>query len=274
MRVPIVQGRDFNDGDREGAPCVAVINEAFAQRYLPGLASPLGKNLIRTEGRNQQKKMCQIVGVIRDNEWQALDKEVRPFYALAVHQSDQKRMTLMASTAGDPHSLMPAVRNAIRELDPNMPVGDVQTLVEYFSIGLYPIRMAAVVMGACGLMALLLATVGIYGVVSYSVAQRTRELGIRVALGALQKDILRMVIQQGMVLVIAGLVIGLLLAFVLVRMLTTALLEADFAFGVSATDTLTFATVTMLLTLVALLACYIPARRAARIDPMVALRYE
>ena len=180
----------------------------------------------------------------------------------------------MASTAGDPRSLMPALRSAIRELDPNMPVGDVQTLGDYFSIGLYPFRMLAAVMGACGFMALLLATVGIYGVVSYSVAQRTRELGIRVALGALQKDILRMVIRQGMVLVGIGLLLGLLLSIVLVRLVTSALLEAEFAFGVSATDSLTFVTVTMLLALVALLACYIPARRAARVDPMVALRYE
>jgi len=134
--------------------------------------------------------------------------------------------------------------------------------------------MLAVVMGACGLMALLLATVGIYGVVSYSVAQRTRELGIRMALGALQKDILRMVIGQGMVVVSAGLGLGLLLSIALTRVLTSSFLELELPFAVGATDSLTFASVTILLALVALLACYIPARRATKDDPMEALRYE
>ena len=182
-------------------------------------------------------------------------------------------MTLMAHTAGDPLTMIGAVRNAIRELDANIPVAEVQTLGNYFSVGLYPFRLLAMIMGACGLMALLLATVGIYGVVSYSVAQRTRELGIRIALGALQKDILRMVIGQGMVLVISGLAIGLLLSVVLTRLLASLLLEAELVFSFSA-DWLTFAGVTILLALVALLACYVPARRATKVDPIEALRYE
>jgi putative ABC transport system permease protein len=134
--------------------------------------------------------------------------------------------------------------------------------------------MLAVVMGGCGVMALLLATLGIYGIISYSVAQRTRELGIRMALGALQKDILRMVIGQGMMLVIVGLSIGLILSLVFTRLMTSSLLEIELPLPVSATDPLTFAGVTILLAFVALLACYVPARRATKVDPIDALRYE
>ena len=166
------------------------------------------------------------------------------------------------------------VRNVIRELDPKLAVADVQTLNDYFSIGLYPFRILAVLMGGCGVMALLLATLGIYGIVSYSIAQRTREIGIRLALGALQKDILKMVIGQGMFLVSVGLGVGLLMSLVLTRLLTSSLLDLELPLPVSATDPLTFAIVTLLLAAVAAIACYIPARRAAKIDPMEALRYE
>ncbi len=274
MRIPFVQGRDFEERDREGAPCVAVVNEAFGERYFRG-SNSLGKHLMKYGGApNVPKIPCEIVGVIRDNAWQALEKEVHPFYALALQQTGRKQFTLVANTAGDPTSLIGSVRNTIRELDPKIPVADVQTLGDYFSVGLYPFRMLAAVMGGCGVMALLLATLGIYGIISYSVAQRTRELGIRVALGALQKDILRLVIRQGMTLVFIGLALGLLLSFALTRVLTSSLFEIDLPLPVSATDPLTFAGVTILLAFVALLACYIPARRATKVDPIEALRYE
>ena len=274
MKYPIVQGRDFEARDREGAPCVAIINEAFVQRYFAGGAA-LGKHLIKQEfSRGSVKEPCEIVGIIRDNAWQSLEKEVRPFYSLALQQTNRQFAMLMVNTAGDPKSLIVPVRNIIRELDRNVAVADVQTLHDYLSIGLYPFRMLAVVMGGCGVMALLLATLGIYGIVSYSVAQRTRELGIRMALGALQKDILRMVIKQGMTLVLLGLGLGLLLSVALTRLLTSSLVDLELTFPVSATDPLTFASVTILLALVALIACYIPARRATEVEPSVALRYE
>src|SRR5215213_1363181 len=275
MRVPVVQGRDFEERDREGAPCVAVVNEAFGEKYFRG-SNSLGKHLMKYGGApNAPRVPCEIVGVIRDNEWQSLEQQVHPFYALALQQTERKQFTLVVSSAGsDPASLIGAVRNTIRELDPKIPVADVQTLGDYFSLGLYPFRMLAVVMGGCGVTALLIATLGIYGIISYSVAQRTRELGIRMALGALQRDILRLVIGQGMMLVIVGLGIGLLLSFALTRVLTSSLFELELPLPVSATDPLTFAGVTILLALVALLACYVPARRATQVDPIDALRYE
>jgi predicted permease len=274
MKYPIVQGRDFEARDREGAPCVAIINEAFVQRYFAGGAA-LGKHLTKQEySRGSRKEPCEIVGIIRDNAWQSLDKQVRPFYSLALQQTNQKFAMLMVNTAGDPKNLIVPVRNIIRELDPKIPVADVQTLDDYFSIGLYPFRILAVVIGGCGVMALLLATLGIYGIVSYSVAQRTRELGIRMALGALQVDILKLVIRQGMILVISGLGLGLVLSFALTPLLRSTLIELELYFPVRAIDPFTFASVTLLLALVALIACYIPARRATEVEPSVALRYE
>ncbi|HVF23892.1 MAG TPA: ABC transporter permease, partial [Pyrinomonadaceae bacterium] len=272
LKMQFLQGRDFEERDREGAPCVAIVNEAFTQKYFGG-ASPLGKHLAKHSGRSTKIEQCEIVGMIRDNNWQSLNQEVRPFFALPLFQMDDADMTLMVHANGDAKSLTAPVRQAIRELDRTIPVNDVQTLQDYFSIMLYPFRLVGAVMAACGLMALLLASVGIYGVISYAVAQRTREVGIRLALGAPQGEILKLIVRQGMMLVIYGLAAGLLLALVLMRVAASAVLEAEVLF-VSTTDTLTFAGVTVLLLFVALLACYVPARRATKIDPLVALRYE
>jgi len=273
MGVPIVLGRDFDDRDRDGAPCVAVINEAFAQRYLGGAGPALGKHLAGGAGpRGAERQQCAIIGVVRDAAWQSLQSEVRPFYFLAVHQADQRRMTLLIHTAGDPASSVSGVRQAIRALDPGIPVADVQTLGDSFRAAMYPFRLLGLVLASGGLMALLLATIGIYGTVSYAVAQRTREVGIRMALGAVRTDILTLVVGQGMRLVGYGLGLGLLLGAALTRVLSSMPLEMTLLFGISATDAATFAGVTIFLALVAVMACYVPALRATKIDPAVTLR--
>jgi predicted permease len=271
MKVPIIQGRDFDERDREGSPCVAIVNEAFAQRYFVAAGSALGKHLAKFE---ETKQLCKIVGVIRDNQWQSLEKAPRPFHALAVYQAHRRQMSLLVNTEGDPASQTAAIRRTIQGLDPEMPVNDVQPLADYFSALAFPFRLLAIVIGASGVMALLLATIGIYGIVSYSVARRTREMGIRMVLGALKADIVKKVVSEGMLLVAGGLALGLLLSAALTQVLTRLIFDSSLLFGVSATDALTFAGVTILLALVALAACYIPALRATRISPIEALRYE
>jgi predicted permease len=275
LDVPIVWGREFVRGDTEGAPCVAIINEAFARRYFGGVENTGGRRLARyVEGRKPSREMCDIVGVVRDDRFQSLNTSIRPFFFLPVLQGDRSRMSLLIHTNGEPGELARAARRVVLSLDPAMPLTGIQTLNEYFDAGAYPFRLLGIIMAASGVMALLLAIIGIYGLVAYSIAQRTREVGIRVALGASRAGVLKMVIGQGMTLVVWGLCLGLLLSYALTRVLTSAAFEAELLIGVSPTDSLTFAGVTLLLALVALAACWIPARRAAAINPLEALRHE
>jgi putative ABC transport system permease protein len=264
MNIPITQGRDFDERDNNGAPCVAVVNEALARRYFAG-GRALGKHL---------NQFCEIVGVVRDDKFQSLQKEPRPWYAFALTQSHSTGTNMLVHTEGAPENLVPAVRRAIQSLDQTILVTGVQTLNDKFHPILYFYRLFGMLVGGCGLLAILLAVIGIYGLVAYAVSRRTREIGIRMALGADKQKILRLVMRQGMILVGYGLSVGLLLALALTRVLTSSIFPIPILNGVGATDPLTFGSITLLLIMVALPACYIPARRATKVDPMVSLRHE
>jgi ABC-type antimicrobial peptide transport system permease subunit len=206
--------------------------------------------------------------VARDTKYRTLGEPPRPYIYRPVLQSYDPKMALIVRTTGEPGSVAPAVREQIRTLDPNLPITGIKTLQEQLDLSLFPSRVVAWTLGGFGVLALLLAALGIYGIVSYSVAQRTREIGVRVALGAKQKDVLRLVLGEGLFVIGVGLGVGLLLAAALTRVI------AGFLFGIGATDPLTFAAVALVLGLIALAASFIPARRATKVDPWVALRYE
>jgi len=264
METPLLRGRDFAETDRKGAPGVVVINETLAEILWPH-EDALGKRL---SVAGPEGPFFEVVGVARDGKYRSLGEESHPYVYQPVLQSYDPKMILVVRTTGEPQALAPAVREHIRALDAKLPIADVKTLRDQVNLSLFPSRVAAWTLGGFGVLALLLAAIGIYGVVSYSVAQRTREIGVRMALGAGRKDVLRLVLGQGLFVIAFGLGVGLLLAFAVTRLI------AGFLYGVGATDLLTFGGVPLLLGIVALGASYIPARRATRVDPLVALRYE
>ncbi len=264
MGTTLLRGREFTDADREGAPGIAILNENLAARLWPN-EDALGK---RVSVAGPKGPFLEVIGVARDSKYRTLGETPRPYVYLPLSQSYDPKMTLVVRTTGDPKAITPIVREQIRALNANLPIAGVQTLREQLELTLLPSRIAAWTLGGFGALALLLAGIGIYGVVSYGAAQRTREIGVRMALGAKEKDVLRLVLWDGLIVIGAGLAIGLLLAAVATRVI------ASFLYGVGATDPLTFVAVPLLLGGVALLASYIPARRAVKVDPLVALRYE
>lgn len=263
MGTRLLQGREFTVQDDEQAAPVAVINESFARRFFPG-ENALGKQI--SLGRPDAPK-APIVGIVEDGKYAGLSEEPRPYVSRPMWQSQTGSTSVVVRTAGDLPALLAAARREIQQLDPYLPVA-ANTLVDKLSLPLLPARMVASILGGFGLLALVLAAIGIYGVMSYAVAQRTHEIGVRMALGAQKGDVLKLVISQGLALTLIGVGLGLAAALVLTRLMKSVL------FGVSATDPLTFAGIACLLTLVTLLACYLPARRATQVDPLVALRHE
>jgi len=276
MEIPLLAGRGLTPRDDELAPRVAVINQAMARRYF-GEENPLGKRF----GFNQETSgQIEIVGVARDSRYLRPRVEIPSIVYLPYPQNMLRRATFMVRTIGDPTQMTAALRAAVSDVDKDLPLFEIKTQREQMDQSLAQERFFPKLTGFFGLLALLLASIGIYGVMSYSVEQRTHEIGIRMALGATQKNILRRVIGQGMLLAAIGVVIGSATSYVLMSLIASnATYEltrfiSDFLYGVRATDPLTFVAVALLLGLVALLACYLPARRATKVDPIVALRYE
>lgn len=266
LSLPLRRGRYFNDADSKDAPRVVIINEALARQFFAH-EDPIGKRLNR--GSEKEPAWTQIVGVVGDVKYTGLAGETQPAIYEPAAQNPAWGMFLVVKTeTSDPLSLTAAVRNEIRSLDGELPVSKISTLEQRLSAAVTQPRFRTTLIALFAAIALILASVGIYGVISYSVTQRTHEMGIRMALGARAVDVLRLIINQGMTLALIGIGLGLMAAFALTRVLATLL------YGVSATDPLTFAAVSLLLVMVALLACFIPARRATRVDPMVALRNE
>ena len=265
MSIPTLQGRVFDDRDRSGAPATVVINQTVARQFYPN-ENPVGKPL--TVAWNHPDQPYEIVGVVGDVHQRGMDQQAKPTVFLSMPQAPQAPITLVARTQGNPALLANAIEARIHAINRNVAVFDVKTLDSIVSNSVSPQRFNTILLGGFAALALVLAAVGIFGVISYSVAQRTREIGIRRALGAGTANVLRMVVGQTMTLTALGVAIGIAGAFAVTRLLQTLL------FQVSPTDAATFAAVSVILTAVALLASYLPARRATKVDPMVSLRYE
>jgi predicted permease len=263
LRIRLRSGRDFTEFDREQSKQVAIVNDALARQLWPG-QDALNKRFTVV----QQTTLYEIVGVVATSVLNAVGEDPTPMIYRPIQQEYAPGATLLVRTKGDPASLLGAVRDQVQALDRGMPLRGTGTVQQNIEAGLWAPRMGAALLSIFGGLALLLAMIGVYGVMSYSVTQRSQELGIRMALGARASDVLLLVLKQGMVLAAGGAALGVVLALLLGRVVSTLL------FGVSGRDPLTLAGVSVVLTLVALLACYIPARRAARVDPLVALRYE
>jgi predicted permease len=264
MKIPLIAGRFFNDQDTKDSMSVAIIDENMARSYWPN-ADPVGKRF-KQGGANSDAPWLTVVGVVGDVKQYALDASSRVTFYWPHQQAPAGSMYITVRTILDAPSQVAAVTDAARSIDANVTVYDVKTMEQRLSHSLARRRFAMLALGLFAVVAMVLAVVGIYGVMSYSVTQRTREIGIRMALGASSRDVLKLVVGQGMLLAATGVCIGLASAFAATRLMASLL------FGVSATDPATFVIPGFVLASVALLACYIPARRAARVDPMVALR--
>lgn len=260
----LLEGRDFTEQDNQHKQRFAIVNETFARRFWPN-QPVVGK---RFSLQSATGPWIEIIGLIQDGKYFSLSEDATPFLYTNLRPERGEFLTLIVRTASEPQSAVADLRREFQQLDAALPVYNVKTLTEHMDLPLFPARIAATLLGSFGLLALLLAAIGIFGVMSYAVTQRTREIGIRVALGAPAGHILRLIVGHGLRLTLVGLVLGLACAGAGTRLM------AGLLYGVSALDLLTFGGVSLLLSLVSLVACYIPARRAMRIDPLLALRHD
>jgi putative ABC transport system permease protein len=270
MGIPLMKGRVFSERDTQAAPLAVIVNETFVRRFFPG-EDPIGKRILigADATENPNPPPSEIIGVVGDVHHLGLDVEAGPEYYVSYQQDTLRRLNLVVRTRSDDVSGMTtAIRSAIKQVDQEQYIPAIETMDQLLAESVARRRFNMLLLGIFASLALVLAAVGIYGVMSYSVTQRTHEIGIRIALGAQTRDVIRMVVSQGMTLALIGVGIGLLAAFVVTRIMTSLL------FGVSPTDAMTFGAVAVGLSVIALVACLIPARRATRVDPMVALRYE
>ncbi len=269
--TPLIRGRDFTAQDTINSPQVAIVSEKLARRLWPEIKD-LGDALGRTLRVGDQNAIsCEVIGVARDsknNIFNSIDREPEPTVYRPFAQGYSAAASVVVRAVGDPGDLIPAVRREVAALDENLPAQDLQPLTETTGLATWSARTGAAALSFFGLLGLLLASVGIYGVMSYSVARRTREIGLRMALGAESRDVVKLIVKQGMGLALIGTVTGLALAVAATRLIASLL------YGVTATDPATFAGVAIFLMIVALLACYLPARKATKVDPMEALRHE
>jgi predicted permease len=264
LGLPLLRGRFFNDSDTDKTPQVAVVNEAFARTYWPG-QDPLGK---RFQSTRDESPWVTVVGIIPNARTESLAIAGLPQVYLDIYQTGAKRLAILLRGQLDIASTVEQVRQQVQSVDPTLPLSGAQTLGETVSASLATRRFALQIMTLFAITALLLAGLGIYGVLSFMVSERTHEIGIRLAMGAQSRNILRMVVGQGLRLAVAGAVAGLAVALVVSQLM------AGLLFGVRPSDPLTFSAVAILLIVVALLACYLPARRAVRVDPLIALRHD
>ncbi len=262
MNIPLIAGRDFDERDVMKAPEVTIINQEMARRYWPD-EDPIGKRLAVGNG-----PWRTVVGIVGDVKQSALDVETKPEMFWPYYQMGLQFATIVVRTTSEPEAMTAAVRSEIQAIDKDLPVYKIKTMDQIVSESVSSGRLNMLLLGTFGGLALVLAAVGLYGVMSYSVTQRTREIGIRMALGANSRDVMKLVVGQGVILTLIGVAVGLGAAVGLTRLMSSLL------YGVSATDSVTFIAISVLLTGVASLASYIPARRAMKVDPMIALRYE
>ena len=263
LRIPLVKGRAFTDSDRKGTTLVVIANEAMAKHFWPG-EDAVGKRF-HFFGETQLR---EVVGVVRDTVVNNIGEEPQPLAYLPMTQDYSPVATMQVRTVGPPDAVISSVRQQVQGLDNGLALTNFNTVGELLGQGLWASRMGAGLLSLFGVIALILSVVGVYGVLSYSVSQQTREIGIRMAMGAQTNSVLKLIVKQGMRLAIAGLVLGLVLALLAMRSLSSLL------YGVSVYDPIIFGGVFLILAAAAVAACYFPARRAARVDPLVALRYE